>query len=315
MEPNKLSKEVLSAYLYDVSTLELAKKKIEDHINPAKKMSEHNDEIMKSWIKPEPPKHLIKKGNSIFTIIIAALLTGIPYAIIGAIMGYFISFPVSWFFFPSLSHVYFAIGVAILVVLFWVGMSFFAEKEDKHVLARTNRQLEETYERELAEYNKNMNDYNLAKDHFCKLLEQYEPQKEKVVDELNQLYKLDIIHPKYRTLEAVLVMYDLLSTGRCDTLKEALNAYEDYLWKKQDAQWKASISQQLSVMCDNQISILSGIDALNMQTARIADITERGLSELNASTEELKLQASIIEGNTRTMALLQTLDFWDKYTA
>ena len=174
--------------------------------------------------------------------------------------------------------------------------------------------MKEKYEKKLAEYNEVMSDYNLAKDYCDKLLLQYTPQKEKITDELNQLYNLGIIHPKYQNLNAVLVIYDLLSTGRCDTLKEALNAYEDYLWKQQDAQWKASISQQLSIMCDNQVSILSGIDALNVQTARIADITDRGLSELNASAEELKLQASIIEGNTRTMALLQAIDFWDRHT-
>ncbi len=190
----------------------------------------------------------------------------------------------------------------------------YLKKDEKRVLVEKNKQMKESYERELTEYNQNMSNYNLAKEQFGSLLKEYVPQIEKVTDELTRLYDLDVIHPKYRTLEAVLVMYDLLSTGRCDTLKEALNAYEDYLWKQQDAQWKASVSQQLSVMCDNQISILSGIDALNMQTARIADITNRGLSELNASSEELALQANIIEGNTRTMALLQAIDFWDRHT-
>ena len=83
---------------------------------------------------------------------------------------------------------------------------------------------------------------------------------------------IKILHPIYQKREAVFVMYNMLITGRYDTLKEAINAYEDFLWKKEDAQWKASISQQLNHIIAASERMIWSIDDMRNQTYRIQEL-------------------------------------------
>ncbi len=126
MEPNKLSKEALSAYLYDVSTLELARKNLDEKCAHPKAVLAHNDAVMQNFTKPEPPVYLTqledKDRLSISTIIVGGLFWGIVSGAITGIIAYLISFPLSWFFFPSLSHVRFTIGSVIIVLLIFTAL-------------------------------------------------------------------------------------------------------------------------------------------------------------------------------------------------
>lgn len=45
---------------------------------------------------------------------------------------------------------------------------------------------------------------------------------------LGQIYKLNVIHPKYRNIGAVAAFYSYLDTGRCKTLEGATGAYNKY---------------------------------------------------------------------------------------
>mgnify|MGYP001775910442 CR=1 FL=1 len=83
---------------------------------------------------------------------------------------------------------------------------------------------------------------------------------------------IKILHPIYQKREAVFVMYNMLITGRYDTLKEAINAYEDFLWKKEDAQWKASISQQLNHIIAASERMIWSMDDMRNQTYRIQEL-------------------------------------------
>ena len=98
MDPNKLSKETLTAYFYDVSTLELAKKKLDKKYEEPKAVLEHNDTIIQGWTKPEPPVYLTELPKDeklrVGDIVICFFI-----GLIGGIVAFLLSFPLCWFCF------------------------------------------------------------------------------------------------------------------------------------------------------------------------------------------------------------------------
>ena len=237
MKEYDLTKEELMTYLYDVSALEIARQKTNEKIISRNAIIENNNAIFNNLRKPKEPiyetkakarKNCIDEEYSFGYWMSVAFL-----ALFFGVCAYLISFPLSWWVIKSLPRKLFAFAVAALIVLIAViewRIQVRGEKKNMHL---RNAQKKLQYEREMEQYNATVRDYNRA-DAEChpvlrQEIEEYQKQGEQITEELTRLYGMDILHRKYRTPEAVLVMYNLLSTGRCDTLKEALNTYEDLL--------------------------------------------------------------------------------------
>lgn len=299
-----ISREALSAYLYDVGALEVAKQQAIERQKSSQQHLEHNDAIIKNLKEPSPP--IYEKLDSTKSKVVGSLIAIIAGAMIGSIICFILSIPLKWFgIILGIKHYCIVVGIVSALILL-----FYLVGDNDKLIKEENNKLKAQYEKELARYKQTMNDYNTAYPYFSEELEKYKKAESEISKELQQEYSLGILHPQYQNMEAVLVMHNLLITGRCDTLKEALNTYEDFVWKRKDTQWKDAVLQQLTAIYNNQQELICSVDTLNKQTANIAALTERGFDKLQTSAEEISMQTQIIEGNTRAMAILQTYDFW-----
>lgn len=300
-----LSKEALSAYLYELGALEVAKQQAIEKQKKPRMVLSNNESVMKNLKTPEPPvyKELDSKKDKIITIIIAGAVAGGIVFLVCLFLSLFVNF----------SKV---IPVTIATI---IGLLFgcYCNKVSNSVIKDRNKKLEKDYQQELEYYNQTKATFEQAESTFHidlrRDLEKFENLEKDIESELRRQYALGILHPQYQNVEAILVMHNLLITGRCDTLKEALNAYEDFVWRQKDAQWKDAVLKQLAEICDNQRELIFSVDTLSTQTANIATLTERGFNGLEMSVEDIRVQNEIIAGNTRTMALLQSLDFWQTH--
>ena len=127
----------------------------------------------------------------------------------------------------------------------------------------------------------------------------------KMEDYKNCFYSNEILHPIYQNREAVFVMYNMLVTGRCDTLKEAINAYEDFAREKEDAQWKASISQQLNHIIAAAERMIWNMEDVREQTHRIQELQKESSRAMQYTSAEIARNTAIIRNNTDISLLLQ----------
>lgn len=123
----------------------------------------------------------------------------------------------------------------------------------KKLSAREKRKNNEHFKGEEAEYNEKIRKYKLT-------LSSYDVEKQYLTNQisllrrlvsntdntLKQLYNCDIIHPKYKKLDYVVLIYECLDTGRCNTLVGPDGAYN-----KVELDYRLdTISQQLNTIID-----------------------------------------------------------------
>ena len=103
---------------------------------------------------------------------------------------------------------------------------------DKKRVIRENQEMQEEYDMQLREWRKKVDEIRGDAQKKLPLAKQKQQESYrnimKMEDYKNCFYSNEILHPIYQNREAVFVMYNMLVTGRCDTLKEAINAYEDF---------------------------------------------------------------------------------------
>lgn len=174
---------------------------------------------------------------------------------------------------------------------------------------RNNMELQRQYENKVREQKQKIEKIKKSASEQLqetqKILQNISQNILKLEDFRKVFYSEPIIHPVYRKREAVFVMYNMLVTGRCDTLKEAINAYEDFVWKKEDAQWKASISQQLNHIIAVSERMIWNMADICEQTHRIQELQEETSRSVQYTSEEIARNTAIIRNNTDISLLLQ----------
>lgn len=97
---------------------------------------------------------------------------------------------------------------------------------------------------------------------------------------LNKYYSYDIIYPKYRDFVAVSTFYEYLSSGRCTSLAEAYNMYEDELIKKLMLRKLDDIIERLDSIRDNQYMLYTAIQDINNNTRKLTEIMSKSVDSL-----------------------------------
>lgn len=151
-----------------------------------------------------------------------------------------------------------------------------------------------SYEKRLADYEKNrdlwisqneerknayaneLNAYNVALTEYKQ--EQY-IEKSKIESAeyalqaaLQQLYDINVIFPKYRNLVAISMIYEYLSSGRCDRLDGpdgAYNLYEIELRQNIIIGQLSSIVENLNQIRNNQFTLYNEIVSANQRVASV----------------------------------------------
>ncbi len=319
----QITKEALKTYLYNVGVLEVAKSRFDSNEETLRDTLQKKEEAVAAQPRePDVPLYEafqpMPSGQAIFR-----LITG---AVIGFLLGLLVLLPVSYIF----TKVYINDMAGILIVLGIMGIGtvgggFLRYHAFSSAYKYRNWRIQDQNAKKAARYTQKMQEHHQTKQRLeseknqasaalSAYLDKTASGKQRVEEELKKEYALDILPEKYRQLEAVLVMYNLLDTGRCDTLREALLAYDDFVWKMEDAQWKKAVTEQLSTIRQNQQKLFSGLEMLEEQTNAVSRMMKSGFQQAQANFAQIESQQQIMEGNVRTVRLLQDIHFWDTVT-
>lgn len=312
----QIPKEVLMAYLYSVGVLEIAKKQITDQENEIKEKTENAVNALRYPTAPSKPELYPREPLGAAMVVVS---------IMGGIFGGTIIGALRWRIshregvFPSFGEL---LWVSLLPIAIIAAIAFLLALGSNHKvnkkINKKNQAIENKYNALMVEFRGEMevvkSQESAIRAQLSAELSRLAPSKGRIEEELQKEYALDILPQKYRQLEAVLVMYNLLDTGRCDTLREALLAYDDFVWKKEDAQWKKAVTEQLSTIRQNQQKIFSSLEMLEEQTNSVSQMMKSGFQKAQANFAQIESQQQIVEGNIRTVRLLQDIHFWDTVT-
>lgn len=131
---------------------------------------------------------------------------------------------------------------------------------------------------------------------------------------LSQLYAKNVIHPKYRTLVAVSMLYEYFDTGRCATLQGHGGAYDTYehelrqniIIGKLDV-----VIDKLDQIIDSQYSLYQAINECNWNISKVYD----GLTSLQETSSQILECAEVTAYNSRISAantsLMRNLMIYD----
>ncbi len=127
---------------------------------------------------------------------------------------------------------------------------------------------------------------------------------------LNKLYAYDVIYPKYRTYNAIANILCYFESGRVDTLKEALNKYDDDVFRGivltslDDISFKQEMTY--SAINDNNNILQNAISGVNTIAAQNSSM----LSYQQIAAENSKA----ILSSVKNVEFLQTIDMMDRLT-
>ena len=120
------------------------------------------------------------------------------------------------------------------------------------------------------------------------------PNCQSTDDLLEQMYTLDIIHPKYRNFMAIAQIYEYLDTGRCDTLEGPNGAYNLH-------------EQELrqNIIIDHLEQVIDKLDTLNQTMNRVCEVineSNRLLTNISNTLSRIEVNTSLIAYNTQCIA-------------
>lgn len=174
-------------------------------------------------------------------------------------------------------------------------------QECKKIKADNEAEYQNKFNSYTAEYEKQLK----AHEDYNKIEGELYSVKKELSEKRKALYDKNILHPKYRNLDAVAAIYDYISTGRCEDLEGrdgAYNLYEEKLKQdKEDADREKLVSKIKELetelknkaeqerinqwLMSNQLSMLK--DSLEFESERLRDQYSADISRLLADGQSI----------------------------
>jgi hypothetical protein len=122
---------------------------------------------------------------------------------------------------------------------------------------------------------------------------------------LSRLYDVGIIYPKYRGIVAVTAYLEYIQSGRCDSLGEAYNLFQEEVNANKIMAKLDDVITHLGEIRDNQYLMYTAIQESN----RIASVSLSELRDTNRSVTAAALYAKQNAANSKVLVDLNR----DKY--
>lgn len=134
---------------------------------------------------------------------------------------------------------------------------------------------------------------------------------------LEQLYAVNLIYPKYRSLVAVCTMYEYLDSGRCAALtghEGAYNLYESELRMNMIIGKLEEINNKLDQIQANQHVLAQALAESTRQTQRMLYRVDASIRQAAVAAESAAYSAQIAAQNSSYLAILETADYYRNRT-
>ena len=181
--------------------------------------------------------------------------------------------------------------IILLVIDFFVAIKGADEGVSKRVAKEMNKEIYEEVElenKEIREKNKIVR-FNKEK-HLPVYNREYEilyAQYKEVQTNLEKLYALNIIFPKYRSLVPICSFYEYLSSGRCESLEGyegAYNIYETEIRQNVIIGKLDIVISKLNMIIDNQYVLYTKLNETNKNISQMCNSISNQLGSIEDSS-------------------------------
>lgn len=289
--------EVLVNYLRDVYSMELLVRKIQENIYSTRKDIQHEQAIVaKAESTPIPTENELSPKKDISPYLIAGFIT------------LFIS--LGFFTLPTVGALSGLLGISVsIAIFFWAGSVSSDNTESQEIERRI---IKESFQNDIEEYENllalansyrailpsQINDYNTTVSHL-------QEAKEK----LQQVYSVNIIPNKYRTIYVAYYLYDYISSCRETDVDRVL---QTMLLEQIIAKLDKIIAQQEEIIL-NQRMQLAKQDYLIAQSKQQHTEQMKILYGLGKNQQIQNDYLAMTEANTRITNYFVTADYINKY--
>lgn len=289
--------EVLVNYLRDVYSMELLVRKIQENIYSTRKDIQHEQAIVaKTESTPIPTENELSPKKDISPYLIAGFIT------------LFIS--LGFFTLPTVGALSGLLGISVsIAIFFWAGSVSSDNTESQEIERRI---IKESFQNDIEEYENllalansyrailpsQINDYNTTVSHL-------QEAKEK----LQQVYSVNIIPNKYRTIYVAYYLYDYISSCRETDVDRVL---QTMLLEQIIAKLDKIIAQQEEIIL-NQRMQLAKQDYLIAQSKQQHTEQMKILYGLEKNQQIQNDYLAMTEANTRITNYFVTADYINKY--
>ena len=289
--------EVLVNYLRDVYSMELLVRKIQENIYSTRKDIQHEQAIVaKAESTPIPTENELSPKKDISPYLIAGFIT------------LFIS--LGFFTLPTVGALSGLLGISVsIAIFFWAGSVSSVNTESQEIERRI---IKESFQNDIEEYENllalansyrailpsQINDYNTTVSHL-------QEAKEK----LQQVYSVNIIPNKYRTIYVAYYLYDYISSCRETDVDRVL---QTMLLEQIIAKLDKIIAQQEEIIL-NQRMQLAKQDYLIAQSKQQHTEQMKILYGLEKNQQIQNDYLAMTEANTRITNYFVTADYINKY--
>lgn len=289
--------EVLVNYLRDVYSMELLVRKIQENIYSTRKDIQHEQAIVaKAESTPIPTENELSPKKDISPYLIAGFIT------------LFIS--LGFFTLPTVGALSGLLGISVsIAIFFWAGSVSSDNTESQEIERRI---IKESFQNDIEEYENllalsnsyrailpsQINDYNTTVSHL-------QEAKEK----LQQVYSVNIIPNKYRTIYVAYYLYDYISSCRETDVDRVL---QTMLLEQIIAKLDKIIAQQEEIIL-NQRMQLAKQDYLIAQSKQQHTEQMKILYGLEKNQQIQNDYLAMTEANTRITNYFVTADYINKY--
>lgn len=289
--------EVLVHYLRDVYSMELLVRKIQENIYSTRKDIQHEQAIVaKAESTPIPTENELSPKKDISPYLIAGFIT------------LFIS--LGFFTLPTVGALSGLLGISVsIAIFFWAGSVSSDNTESQEIERRI---IKESFQNGIEEYENllalansyrailpsQINDYNTTVSHL-------QEAKEK----LQQVYSVNIIPNKYRTIYVAYYLYDYISSCRETDVDRVL---QTMLLEQIIAKLDKIIAQQEEIIL-NQRMQLAKQDYLIAQSKQQHTEQMKILYGLEKNQQIQNDYLAMTEANTRITNYFVTADYINKY--
>ena len=289
--------DVLINYLRDVYSMELLVRKIQENIYSTRKDIQHEQAIVaKAESTPIPTENELSPKKDISPYLIAGFIT------------LFIS--LGFFTLPTVGALLGLLGISVsIAIFFWAGSVSSDNTESQEIERRI---IKESFQNDIEEYENllalansyrailpsQINDYNTTVSHL-------QEAKEK----LQQVYSVNIIPNKYRTIYVAYYLYDYISSCRETDVDRVL---QTMLLEQIIAKLDKIIAQQEEIIL-NQRMQLAKQDYLIAQSKQQHTEQMKILYGLEKNQQIQNDYLAMTEANTRITNYFVTADYINKY--